>query len=150
MLFCLVFKATFMVDLLLLLLLLASNFSEEKIKLQRGKMSDHSHTTSKWQIQDPELCISYLHILSFFFSPSLPARAPWMSWVPGDAQGRGDPGSVRSILSHSARAASLRFILWISDLKKNFFKWPDIKSVWKPPSLGLPHFLKTFIIFFIS
>lgn len=146
MLLCLVFKATFMVDLLLLLLL-ASNFSEEKIKLQRGKMSDNSHTTSKWQIQDPELCISYLHILSFF-SP-LPARAPWMSWAPGDAQGRGDPGSVRSI-SHSARAVSLRLILWISDLKKNFFKWPAMKRVWKTPSLGLPHFLKTFVIFFIS
>lgn len=136
-----------MVGFLSLLLLLSLTFQRRKFKIQRGKMSSYSHPASKRQTQDADLWISAPPTLSFHFSPSVPVRVPWMGCVPGAAHGKGDPGGVRWVLSRSAPAASLVFILQMSDFFKQNFKWHTIKRVWKSPRLGLPRFLKMFVIF---
>lgn len=136
-----------MVGFLLLLLLLSLTFQRRKLKIQRGEMSSHSHPASKRQTQDADLWLSINPTLSLHFSPSLPVRDPWMGWARGAAHGRGDLGGVRRIPSCSATAASLAFILQMSDFFKQNFKWHTRKRVWKSPRLGLPPFLKMFVIF---
>ena len=131
----------------LLLLLLSLTFQRRRFKIQRGEMSPHSHPASKRQTQDADLWLSINRTLLFRFSPSLPVRDPWMGWVPGAAHGRGDPGGVRRILSRSATAVSPVFLLQMSDFFTQNFKWHTIKRVWKSPHLGLPPFLKMFVIF---
>lgn len=153
-------KAAFMVGCLLLLLsIIIWLFRGEKSRFREGRCSITATqlVSGRARTQVYVLMSPTPTPIPSFFSPFSPAWAPWMiSWGLGAAPGRRGSGSVRSIHSHSARAASLLSVLPAGSLKKKekFFFFLKIfchKEFGKAPIwLGLSHFLKMFVIFFIS
>lgn len=134
-------KATFMAVIIIIIIVLLSDFSEEKNRdSERGKRS----ITVIQLISGRSRSQIYV-LMSPIPTPVILASSSPLLALPKGRKIR----AVESILSHSARTASLLSVLPIGSLKKKFFLRPFChKKSSENPSLRLPHFLKIFVIFF--